>query len=288
MGRADERRARQAQGRRAAPKRSAGHESASAGTGGTAGGKARRTGIRRFLNWKTSSARSSACACSAWAPSSCSTWSSPCPPGNAAAQPQSNIYKYSDGKVLARTGKVNREIVDLSKVPKERPADVRRRREQVLLQRLRRRPQGHRPRPGQHPRRQGQAGRFDDHPAVRQELLPEPGPDRHPQAEGNGHLAEGRPPASKDEILAGYINTSYYGRDAYGIQAAAQAYYGVDAEPTSASRRAPTSPRCSRRPASTTGRSPRTPASGWCRTAGTTPSTTWSSRAGSTPASGRP
>ncbi|WP_309030158.1 transglycosylase domain-containing protein, partial [Streptomyces alfalfae] len=35
---------------------------------------------------------------------------------------------------------------------------------------------------------------------------------------------------SKDDILAGYINTSYYGRGAYGIQAAAQAYYGIDAK----------------------------------------------------------
>ncbi|MFF3575496.1 transglycosylase domain-containing protein [Streptomyces mirabilis] len=35
---------------------------------------------------------------------------------------------------------------------------------------------------------------------------------------------------SKDQILAGYLNTAYYGRNAYGIQAAAQAYFGVDAE----------------------------------------------------------
>ncbi|NEE25048.1 penicillin-binding protein, partial [Streptomyces sp. SID7982] len=35
---------------------------------------------------------------------------------------------------------------------------------------------------------------------------------------------------SKDEILAGYINTAYYGRGASGIQAAAQAYYGIDAK----------------------------------------------------------
>ncbi|TJZ50202.1 penicillin-binding protein [Streptomyces piniterrae] len=34
---------------------------------------------------------------------------------------------------------------------------------------------------------------------------------------------------SKDEILQGYLNTSYYGRGAYGIQAAAQAYYGKNA-----------------------------------------------------------
>ncbi|MEU3773054.1 transglycosylase domain-containing protein [Streptomyces sp. NPDC032472] len=32
----------------------------------------------------------------------------------------------------------------------------------------------------------------------------------------------------KDTILAGYLNTAYYGRDAYGIQAAARAYFGKD------------------------------------------------------------
>ncbi|THA26223.1 penicillin-binding protein [Streptomyces sp. RKND-216] len=35
---------------------------------------------------------------------------------------------------------------------------------------------------------------------------------------------------SKDEILQGYLNTSYFGRNAYGIQSAAQAYYGKDAD----------------------------------------------------------
>ncbi|MFC7843083.1 transglycosylase domain-containing protein [Streptomyces sp. NPDC057382] len=35
---------------------------------------------------------------------------------------------------------------------------------------------------------------------------------------------------NKDQILQGYLNTSYYGRGAYGIQAAAQTYYGKDAD----------------------------------------------------------
>lgn len=34
---------------------------------------------------------------------------------------------------------------------------------------------------------------------------------------------------SKDDILEGYLNTVYFGRGAYGVQAAAHAYYGVDA-----------------------------------------------------------
>ncbi|RLL67847.1 transglycosylase domain-containing protein [Streptomyces sp. Z26] len=33
----------------------------------------------------------------------------------------------------------------------------------------------------------------------------------------------------KDDILAGYLNTAYFGRGAYGIQAASQAYYSKDA-----------------------------------------------------------
>ncbi|WP_051943626.1 transglycosylase domain-containing protein [Streptacidiphilus rugosus] len=34
---------------------------------------------------------------------------------------------------------------------------------------------------------------------------------------------------SKPDILAGYLNTSYFGRNAYGVQAAAQAYFGINA-----------------------------------------------------------
>ena len=34
----------------------------------------------------------------------------------------------------------------------------------------------------------------------------------------------------KDTILAGYLNTAYYGRDAYGIQAASRAYFGKDCQ----------------------------------------------------------
>ncbi|MFD7027666.1 transglycosylase domain-containing protein [Streptomyces sp. NPDC059917] len=36
--------------------------------------------------------------------------------------------------------------------------------------------------------------------------------------------------AEKDTILAGYLNTAYYGRDAYGIQAASRAYFNKDCD----------------------------------------------------------
>ncbi|GAA0268175.1 transglycosylase domain-containing protein [Cryptosporangium japonicum] len=36
--------------------------------------------------------------------------------------------------------------------------------------------------------------------------------------------------ASKTEILEGYLNTIYFGRGAFGIQAAAQAYFGLDVD----------------------------------------------------------
>lgn len=35
---------------------------------------------------------------------------------------------------------------------------------------------------------------------------------------------------SKPDILRGYLNTSWFGRSSYGIQAAAHAYYGIDAK----------------------------------------------------------
>jgi membrane peptidoglycan carboxypeptidase len=34
----------------------------------------------------------------------------------------------------------------------------------------------------------------------------------------------------KDEILSNYLNTIYFGRDSYGVQTAAQSYFGVDAK----------------------------------------------------------
>src|SRR6476620_10442996 len=106
MGRAEERRARQHGGRRAAAMPSS-------------GGKPRRTGIRRFVNWKTILGTFLGFCMLGMGAFIVLYMVVSIPQGNAAATQQSNIYKYSDGSTLARTGKVNREIVGLDKVPKD-------------------------------------------------------------------------------------------------------------------------------------------------------------------------
>ncbi|GGW97658.1 transglycosylase domain-containing protein [Streptomyces chryseus] len=42
----------------------------------------------------------------------------------------------------------------------------------------------------------------------------------------------------KDEVMEGYLNTAYYGRDAYGIQAASQAYFDINSKDLNASQSA--------------------------------------------------
>lgn len=222
MGRADERQARQRGARRAARGRPAG--------GGKAGGKAKRTGIRRFFTLKKILGTFFGLCLLGMLSFVVLYMVVDVPEGNAAAKLQSNVYKYKDGQVIARTGELNREVVDLEKVPK----DVQR----TFVA------------------------------AENKSFYKDTGVDFKGTARGliNTVAGKGKQGGStitqqyvknyyltqdqtvtrklkelvislkvdqnrgKDAILAGYINTSYYGRGAYGIQAAAQAYYGVDAE----------------------------------------------------------
>ncbi|MFE2945194.1 transglycosylase domain-containing protein [Streptomyces sp. NPDC059255] len=153
----------------------------------------------------------------------------PVPNANAQAEMQSNVYKYSDGTILARTGQVNREIVGLDKIPKQvqhtfvaaenksfyqdNGIDLKGTARGVLNTLRGKGKQG-----GSTITQQYVKNYYlnQDQTITRKlkELVISLKVDRQKE---------------KDEILAGYINTSYYGRDAYGIQAAAQAYYGVDA-----------------------------------------------------------
>ncbi|CAM5423618.1 peptidoglycan glycosyltransferase OS=Streptomyces alboniger OX=132473 GN=CP975_22560 PE=4 SV=1 [Streptomyces alboniger] len=152
------------------------------------------------------------------------------PEGNPAATKQSNVYKYSDGTILARDGKVNREIVDLDKVPegvqktfvaaenksfyKDQGVDFKGTARGLINTATGKGKQG---------------GSTITQQYVKNYYLDQDQTVSRKLKELVISLKVDRE-KSKDDILAGYINTSYYGRGAYGIQAAAQAYYGVDAK----------------------------------------------------------
>ncbi|MFD4656618.1 transglycosylase domain-containing protein [Kitasatospora sp. NPDC058444] len=151
------------------------------------------------------------------------------PDAHAAATAQSNTWLYSDGSVLTRTGQTNRQNVALDKVS---PA-------------------------AQHAALAAEDRNFYNEGAVNVQGLAraaintakgqgtQGGSTITQQYVKNTYLNQKQSitrkvkelfiaikvdaTESKDEILAGYLNTSYYGRGAYGIQAAAQAYFGIDA-----------------------------------------------------------
>ncbi|MFF6910839.1 transglycosylase domain-containing protein [Streptomyces sp. NPDC012389] len=152
------------------------------------------------------------------------------PAANAGADAQSNVYFYKDGTVLARDGEVNREKVKLSQVP----SNV------------------------QHAVLAAEDRDFYHQPAVDVRAMfragwntvtgkgKQGGSTITQQYVKNYYLGQERTVVrkakeffiaiklnreqSKDQIFEGYLNTSYFGRNAYGIQAAAQAYYGKNVE----------------------------------------------------------
>ncbi|WP_405938602.1 penicillin-binding protein [Streptomyces sp. NBC_00726] len=152
------------------------------------------------------------------------------PEGNPKAEMQANVYKYADGTLLARTGAVNREIVSLAEVPKEvqdtfvaaenksfykdHGVDFKGTARGLLNTLSGKGKQG-----GSTITQQYVKNYYLDQDQTVSRKLKE--------LVISLKLDQKK---SKKEILAGYINTSYYGRGAYGIQAAAQAYYGVDAK----------------------------------------------------------
>ncbi|MEW2550575.1 transglycosylase domain-containing protein [Streptomyces zhihengii] len=210
MGRADERGARQRGARRA----------------GTAG----PTGIRRFFTWRKLLGTFFGFCLIVMGAFFVVYLMVPVPAANAEAEMQSNIYKYSDGTVLARTGKVNREIVGLEQIPKDvqytfvaaenksffedSGVDLK-----GTLRGVKNTLTG----------KGKQGGSTITQQYVKNYYLDQDQTVTRKLKELVISLKVDQK-KEKSEILAGYINTSYYGRNAHGIQAAAQAYYGVDAE----------------------------------------------------------
>ncbi|GAA4963989.1 hypothetical protein GCM10023238_34410 [Streptomyces heliomycini] len=138
------------------------------------------------------------------------------PEGNADAELQSNVYEYSDGSIMARTGERNREIVDLAKVPKDvqrafvaaenksfykdSGVDLRGTARGLL---------------NTVSGKGAQGGSTITQQYVKNYYLTQEQTVTRKLKELVISLKLDRE-KSKDYILAGYINTSYYGRGAYG------------------------------------------------------------------------
>ncbi|MGW0768277.1 transglycosylase domain-containing protein [Streptomyces sp. NPDC002676] len=238
MGRAEERRARQRGGRRAAPKRRrstpasapAGAPATATASGAGPAAKPPKGRIRRLFTWKKILGTFFGFCLLGIGGFAALYLYVDVPEGNALAKQESNIYKYSDGTLLARVGETNRESVDLAKVPKEvqhtfvaaenksfysdSGLDLR-----GLARGLFNTVTG----------RGTQGGSTITQQYVKNYYLNQDQTVTRKLKEMVISLKVDQK-KTKDEILAGYINTSYYGRNAYGIQAAAQAYYQVDAQ----------------------------------------------------------
>ena len=61
-------------------------------------------------------------------------------------------------------------------------------------------------------------------------VLPDPGQDHHRKLKEVVIALKVGKVVPKEQILEGYLNTVYFGRGAYGIQAASKAYFGIDAK----------------------------------------------------------
>ncbi|MGW6720119.1 transglycosylase domain-containing protein [Streptomyces sp. NPDC054995] len=153
------------------------------------------------------------------------------PAANASATAQSNVYFYRDGSVIARDGDVNREKVRLTRIPPsvrhavlaaedrdfysdDRAVDVK-----AMVR------AGWNTVTG----KGKQGGSTITQQYVKNYYLGQERTVLRKAKEAIIAVKLNRE-ETKDQIFEGYLNTSYFGRNAYGIQAAAQAYYGKNVE----------------------------------------------------------
>ncbi|MGA6151739.1 transglycosylase domain-containing protein [Stenotrophomonas sp. NPDC087984] len=193
-------------------------------------GRPKRTGIRRFFTWRKLIAYV-ACLCALLIGAfTVLYYSIDIPRANAQAKAQSNVYKYSDGTILARTGEINREMVTLDRIPtgvqhafvaaenksfyKDRGVDP-----MGILRGLVNTVAG----------KGTQGGSTITQQYVKNYYLSQEQTASRKVKELVISLKVDQR-NSKEDILAGYLNTSYFGRVAYGVQAAARAYYDKDVD----------------------------------------------------------
>ncbi|MGW0423954.1 transglycosylase domain-containing protein [Streptomyces sp. NPDC003015] len=151
------------------------------------------------------------------------------PPANALAMKQSNVYLYADGSQLARDGEVNRENVSLAQVSKDAQHAVLAAEDRDFYTESAIDPKAMLRAGWNTATGKGkQSGSTITQQYVKNYYLAQEQTVTRKAKEFFISIKLDRE-KSKDQILEGYLNTSYFGRNAYGIQAAAQAYYGMDA-----------------------------------------------------------
>ncbi|MCX5246297.1 penicillin-binding protein [Streptomyces sp. NBC_00201] len=151
------------------------------------------------------------------------------PPANALATKQSNVYLYADGSQLARDGEINRENVSLAQVSKDAQHAVLAAEDRDFYSESAIDPKAMLRAGWNTATGKGkQSGSTITQQYVKNYYLEQEQTVTRKVKEFFISIKLDRT-QSKDRILEGYLNTSYFGRNAYGIQAAAQAYYGRDA-----------------------------------------------------------
>ncbi|MDB1089533.1 transglycosylase domain-containing protein [Streptomyces sp. ACA25] len=150
------------------------------------------------------------------------------PEPRSASAAQSNVYLYADGSQLARVGEVNRESVSLSLVPEDVRHAVLAAEDRAFFRQSAVDPKAMVRAAWNMLRGEGkQSGSTITQQYVKNYYLDQEQTLERKTKEFFIAVKLDRE-VSKEEILEGYLNTSYFGRNAYGIQAAAQAYYGKD------------------------------------------------------------
>ncbi|MFF9237285.1 transglycosylase domain-containing protein [Streptomyces sp. NPDC014801] len=151
------------------------------------------------------------------------------PSANAMATKQSNVYFYADGTEIARDGEINRENVSLAQVSKAAQHAVLAAEDRDFYSESAVDPKamiraGWNTATG----KGKQSGSTITQQYVKNYYLGQEQTVTRKVKEFFIAIKLDRE-KSKDQILEGYLNTSFFGRNAYGIQAAARAYYGIDA-----------------------------------------------------------
>ncbi|WP_107501047.1 transglycosylase domain-containing protein [Streptomyces thermovulgaris] len=152
------------------------------------------------------------------------------PPANALAVKQANVYLYADGTEIARDGEVNRENVGLDQISKAAQHAILAAEDRDFYTESAVDPKAMLRAAWNTATGKGrQSGSTITQQYVKNYYLGQEQTLTRKVKEFFIAIKLDRN-QSKDKILEGYLNTSYFGRNAYGIQAAAQAYYGIKAK----------------------------------------------------------